>query len=109
MLFPSCFPTLYVKIYEDIVDETFFDVNAFLEYSRAIQFSIFPLLIFAIGDCNPLLMADRECQSHSVLRNYRVSRLFVEDPVRLGMQIANVKHSHCEAKFGFRVWETKFG
>ena len=25
------------------------------------------------------------------------------------MQIANVKHSHCEAKFGFRVWETKFG
>ena len=30
-------------------------------------------------------------------------------PVRLGMQIANVKHSHCEAKFGFRVWETKFG
>ena len=29
--------------------------------------------------------------------------------VRLGMQIANVKHSRCEAKFGFRVWETKFG
>ena len=28
---------------------------------------------------------------------------------RLGMQVANVKHSHCEAKFGFRVWETKFG
>ena len=28
--------------------------------------------------------------------------------VRLGMQIANVKHSHCEAKFGLRVWETKF-
>ena len=25
------------------------------------------------------------------------------------MQIANVKHSHCEAKLGFRVWETKFG
>ena len=25
------------------------------------------------------------------------------------MQIANVKHSRCEAKFGFRVWETKFG
>ena len=25
------------------------------------------------------------------------------------MQIANVKHSHCEAKFCFRVWETKFG
>ena len=25
------------------------------------------------------------------------------------MQVANVKHSHCEAKFGFRVWETKFG
>ena len=24
------------------------------------------------------------------------------------MQIANVKHSHCEAKFGFRVW-AKFG
>ena len=30
-------------------------------------------------------------------------------PVRLGMQIANVKHSRCEAKLGFRVWETKFG
>ena len=30
-------------------------------------------------------------------------------PVRLGMQIANVKLSHCEAKFGLRVWETKFG
>ena len=29
--------------------------------------------------------------------------------VRLGRQVANVKHSHCEAKFGFRVWETKFG
>ena len=28
---------------------------------------------------------------------------------RFGMQIANVKHSHCEAKLGFRVWETKFG
>ena len=25
------------------------------------------------------------------------------------MQIANVKHSQCEAKFGFRVWDTKFG
>ena len=25
------------------------------------------------------------------------------------MQIANVKHSHCEAKFGFRVWGTEFG
>ena len=25
------------------------------------------------------------------------------------MQIANVKYSDCEAKFGFRVWETKFG
>ena len=25
------------------------------------------------------------------------------------MQIANVKYSHCEAKFGLRVWETKFG
>ena len=25
------------------------------------------------------------------------------------MQIANVKLSHCEAKFGLRVWETKFG
>ena len=25
------------------------------------------------------------------------------------MQIANVKHSHCEAKLGLRVWETKFG
>ena len=25
------------------------------------------------------------------------------------MHVANVKHSHCEAKFGFRVWETEFG
>ena len=25
------------------------------------------------------------------------------------MPVANVKRSHCEAKFGFRVWETKFG
>ena len=25
------------------------------------------------------------------------------------MRIANVKHSHCEAKLGPRVWETKFG
>ena len=25
------------------------------------------------------------------------------------MQIANVKHSHCEAKLGFRVWETNLG
>ena len=25
------------------------------------------------------------------------------------MRIANVKLSHCEAKFSLRVWETKFG
>ena len=25
------------------------------------------------------------------------------------MPVANVKLSHCEAKFGLRVWETKFG
>ena len=30
-------------------------------------------------------------------------------PVRLGLQVANVMPSPCEAKFGLRVWETKFG
>ena len=25
------------------------------------------------------------------------------------MQVTNVKFSHCEAKFGLRAWETKFG
>ena len=50
-------------------------------------------------------MADRECQSHSVLRNYRVSRLFVEDPVRLGMQIANVKQRQIWfPRVGNQIW-----
>ena len=46
---------------------------------------------------------------YGIQERFEGSKVSDQSLVRWGMQVTNVKLSHCEAKFGLRVWETKFG